>query len=178
MNGLLFLTDEDFQILNGQNGNILCTSIKGFSLVLLYSTQCSHCQSLIPLFKQLPGTISGCQFGMLNVSMNKKVILMSRNTISPINVVPYIILYVNGKPYMRYNGPHDMKEISRFVIEVAQSIQNKKKALQEDTQETDTRKGIPEYTIGQPLYGDKDVCYLEFSDAYINETSSMPYKKN
>lgn len=177
MNGLLFLTNEDFQLLNGQKGQILCTPIKGFSLILFYSTQCKHCQSLIPLFKQLPGTVSGCQFGMLNVSSNKQVVLMSRNTISPITVVPYIVLYVNGKPYMRYNGPHDIKEISRFIIEVAQSIQTNKQIPDQEEKVTTTEKRIPEYTIGHPLYGNEDVCYLDIEDAYMDENAAMPYKK-
>ena len=34
---------------------------------------------------------------------------MSKKSISPITVVPYVILYVNGKPYMRYQGPQDSK---------------------------------------------------------------------
>ena len=43
--------------------------------------------------KQLPGTVTGCQFGMINVSKNKKTIRMSKNTITPLTYVPYIILY-------------------------------------------------------------------------------------
>ena len=41
---------------------------------------------------------------MINVMRNKQVVNNSRNTITPITYVPYILLYWNGKPYMKYNG--------------------------------------------------------------------------
>ena len=95
MSGLLFLTSDDFIISKGSKGTILCTSIPGFSLILFYSTQCPHCQNFIPIFKKLPGTIGGCQFGMINVSTNKNCIRLSKDTIAPITYVPYVVLYIN-----------------------------------------------------------------------------------
>ena len=143
----------------------MCHSIPGFSLILFYSTQCVHCQKLIPIFKKLPGSIGGCQFGMINVSTNKTCVQMSKETIAPITFVPYIILYINSRPFMRYQGPHDLMEIKRFVFEVAQKMENKQK-FSEDVKE-DPRGGIPSYTIGHPLYGEDNVSYLEFQTAYI-----------
>jgi hypothetical protein len=165
MNGLLFLSSDDFSVTKGNKGNILCHGIPGFSLILFYSTQCQHCEKLIPLFKKLPGTLGGCQFGMINVSSNKKCVQMSNDTVAPIAYVPYIILYIQGKPFMRYNGPHEVEEIRRFVIEVANKVQNKQKFASENVK--DDKKSIPEYTIGVPLCGpDNNVCYLEFDNAY------------
>jgi hypothetical protein len=167
MSGLLFLSSDDFSVVKGNKGNILCHSIPGFSLILFYSTQCVHCQNLIPLFKKLPGTIGGCQFGMINVSSNKQCVQMSKDTIAPISYVPYIVLYIQGKPFMRYNGPHDAEEIKRFVIEVANKIQSKQTFSSENVKEPQNGKGIPEFSIGKPLCGqDDDVCYLNFNDAY------------
>ena len=96
---------------------------------------------------------------------------MSRKTIAPIKVVPYIILYVNGRPYMRYKGPQDPKEIARFIVEVSQKVQGDQKFTKEDKHiENDPAGGIPAYTIGKPLCGtDSDVCYLEFDEAYGKE---------
>ena len=159
MSGLLFLSSEDFSVVKGNKGNILCHSIPGFSLILFYSTQCVHCQNLIPLFKKLPGTIGGCQFGMINVSSNKQCVQMSKDTIAPISYVPYIVLYIQGKPFMRYNGPHDAEEIKRFVIEVANKIQSKQPFSSENVKEPQNGKGIPEFCIGKPLYGQDDDAY-------------------
>lgn len=170
MSGLLFLTSEDFVINKGDKGDLLCTNIQGFSLILFYSTQCVHCQSLIPIFKKLPGTIGGCQFGMINVSTHKNVVKMSRDTIAPINYVPYIVLYIQGKPFMKYNGPHDGNEIKRFVIEVANKVQSKQKFSNETVKEPEKgAPGIPAYCIAKPLFGDRDdVCYLPMDEAYTN----------
>ena len=168
MSGLLFLTSDDFTVTKGTKGNILCQSIPGFSLILFYSTQCEHCNTLIPIFKKLPGTIGGCQFGMINVSSNKTCVRMSKDTIVPITYVPYIVLYINGKPFMRYQGPYDMSEIKRFVIEVAQNVKSKQSFTSEKVK-IDPNGGIPAYTIGKPLYGNKHaplVCYLDFDTAY------------
>ena len=165
MSGLLFLSSDDFVLSKGTKGTILCTSIPGFSLILFYSTQCPHCQHLIPIFKKLPGTIGGCQFGMVNVSTNKNCIRMSKDTIAPITYVPYVVLYVNGRPFMRYGGPAELPEIKRFVIDVAQKIETKQKFSSEQVKE-DPRGRIPQYTVGHPLCGEDDVCYLEFKEAY------------
>jgi len=177
MSGLLFLTSEDFQVIKGIKGNILCHTIQGFSLILFYSTQCSHCHDFIPIFKTLPGNVGGCQFGMINVSHNKKCIIMSRDTITPIKFVPYIILYINGKPYMRYQGPHDAADITRFIVEVSQKVQTKQSFTKEDNKNVKQEKseGIPAYTIGKPLCGEDDkICYLEFNTAYGSEKSGGP----
>lgn len=164
MSGLLFLSSDDFVLSKGTKGNILCTSIPGFSLILFYSTQCPHCQNLLPIFKRLPGSINGCQFGIINVSTNKNCIRLSKDTISPITYVPYIILYINGRPFLRYSGPAIESEIRRFVFEVAQKVQSKQKFSNEQVKE-DVRGHIPAFTIGIPKC-DEDVCYLEFDDAY------------
>jgi len=167
MSGLLFLSSQDFNIAKGTKGNILCHSIQGFSLILFYSTQCHHCQSLIPIFKKLPGTIGGCQFGMINVSTNKLCIRMSSDTIAPITYVPYIILYINGKPFMRYQGPYDGDEIRKFVIAVAEKAQSKQTFSSDIVKEDHRGSGIPAYTIGHPIKGgDDNVCYLDFCEAY------------
>jgi len=166
MSALLFLTSDDFNIQKGQKGDILCNNIKGYSIVLFYSTQCVHCQNLIPIFKSLPGTIANCQFAMINVSTQKNVILLSRNTIAPITFVPYIIFYVNGRPFMKYNGPHVSDEIKRFILEITRNLQNKQKFYQDTTDKHEKEKKIPEYTTGVPKNCTDGVCYLEFDEAY------------
>jgi len=164
--GLLFLTSEDFR-LNDSN-QMLC-NIRGFSLILFYSTQCKFCKDLIPIFKKLPGSIGGCQFGMINISHNKKCIMLSQKSNTPIREVPYVILYVNGAPYVRYNGPHDPQQIINFIIEVANKYKKEQSLKQNNVNNNTTTKkksSIPEYTTGKPLCGQDDVCYLDFDKAY------------
>jgi len=173
MSGLLFLTSEDFALNKGKSGNILTINIPGFSLVLFYSTKCKYCKDYIPVFKKLPGSVGGCKFGMINVSHNKRVVMMSRQSISKIEVVPYILLYINGKPYMSYKGPPNVKEISRFIVEVSKNIKKQQQnAPTKENNKVIRKKGaIPAYTIGNPLCGpDDNVCYLQFNLAYGEET--------
>jgi len=167
MSGLLFLTQDDFLITDSSKGPVLSNSLKGFSLVLFYSTQCQYCKELIPIFKNLPGTTGGCQFGMINVTTNKNIVSISKNTITPLTYVPYIVLYVNGKPFMAYQGPSDENEIRNFVIQVAQKLQKKQQFTQETQQRivTKQKRAIPEYTVGIPKNCDDGVCYL--TDAEI-----------
>lgn len=169
MSGLLFLTADDFSIGKGAKGLILCHNIPSFSLILFYSKKCVHCNTLLPIFYSLPGTIVGCQFGVLNVSNHRQVLEMSKETIAPIEYVPYIFLYVNGRPFMRYNGPRDANEIRKFIYDVTKSIKNNQTFSKEKVKETKGGKGIPAYCIGHPLYGDDDVCYLTEKDAYIKK---------
>jgi thioredoxin-like negative regulator of GroEL len=125
MSGLLFLTSDDFNLIKSEKGNIMkLNNIPGFSLILFYSTKCDHCTHIIPIFKKLPSILGGCNFGMININNNKECIMMSRQSITNINVVPYIILYIDEKPYMRYEGSYTEKEISNFIIKISTEIKN------------------------------------------------------
>lgn len=167
MSGLLFLQSGDFSVQPGSRGDILCNSIRGISLILFYSTRCQHSQALIPIFKSLPGSIGGCQFGMINVTNERDIITMSSSTVAPIQYVPLIIMFINGKPFIRYDGPHDAAEIRKFLVEVTSKLQTKDKFFSE-TRETKNghARGIPEFTVGYPLFGQEDDFYLEFDEAY------------
>jgi thiol-disulfide isomerase/thioredoxin len=159
MSSLLFLTSEDFGVAASEQGNVLRHDISGISLVLFYSTQCIYCQRIIPIFKRLPDVVSGCHFGMVNISMNRALIEMAKSTITPITYVPLLILYVNGKPYVKYDGPPTESDIREFVSTVS------KQAYSTDfARQSRTRNEIPSYTLGHPLVGQTEVCYLEFSE--------------
>lgn len=164
---LLFLSNDDFQIREGQKGNLLCNNINGISLILFYSTKCVHCKELVPIFKSLVGTIGGVQFGIINVSVNKEIIQKASQTITEIRFVPLIILYVNNKPFMVYKGNRTAQDIQKFVVDVATNIQKKQSFSQKQGIKEDTKKGMFEYCLGKPLCGDDDdVCFLPFESAY------------
>jgi thiol-disulfide isomerase/thioredoxin len=125
MSGILFLGNDDFQIRQGDQGMLLTLTYdsKGLTLVLFYSKECPYCDSLINKFKQLPNFVNGCQFAMVNVNTNMSIVERSKNTVAPITYVPDVILYVNGMPYIRYDGPHDIAHIKEFIISIYQKIQ-------------------------------------------------------
>ena len=160
MSSLLFLSHEDFDVSATAQGTALSSSISGLSVVLFYSTHCVYCQQLIPIFKNMPRVLSGCQFGMINVSVNKPILQKSKNTITPIEYVPLILMYLNGTPVMRYEGPHTKEDLKTFIIDMSKELQKQR------TTSHSSGKKLPAYTLGEPLYGDDKRCYLEFHDAY------------
>lgn len=176
MSGLLFLTDDYFKITSTPKGDVLGNTIRGISLVLFFSTQCQYCHQFIPIFKKLPGTVGGCQFGMINISTNRSVVEKSKNTISPLTYVPYIVLYFNGIPIMSYDGPADENSIRKFVLDIVESLQAKQQFTNNNQGQGVQNQGmqgqnvqsnqsdIPAYTIGKPK--DSDKCYLTWDSAY------------
>lgn len=170
--GLLFLNKQDFALTQGKNGTLLSTQVPGLSLLLYYSPRCPHSNNLLPIFKKLPTIINGCAFGIINVSKNRELIQMAQQSITPITYVPYIILYVNGKPYMVYNGPHNENNITEFVIEIANKLpkQSRERFTEEREEEKEGENikvgKIPEYSLGHPLFGSDKKTYLKEETAY------------
>lgn len=165
MNGLLFLSSDDFYVNETENGRLLnCTINQGLCLILFYSTQCAHSQRAMPVFKRLPYMIHGCSFSMINVSVNAKCVHMSKTTISPITYVPILILYFNGEPYYKYTGAIDIQEIQKFILQMSKILQSKQQFVSNVKQETER----PQFTTGIP-FCDSEFCYLEFETAYKNK---------
>jgi hypothetical protein len=127
---------------------------------------------------------------MVNVNRNMSVVERSKNTIAPISYVPDVLLYVNGMPYIRYDGPHDINHIKDFIVSIYQKVQKTAFMGSKENTEGASYQGqefhesmeepqknpqdvIPAYTIGKPMCGDmkKDgVCYLNFQKAYVSTT--------
>ncbi len=187
MNGGIYcFNNDDFIIKENMKGKLLsfAEESKGLYLVLFYSKECPHCDKLLTEFKQLPNLINGCKFVMVNINKNPGLIEKSKMTISPITYVPDVILYVNGLPYIRYDGPSELELIKNFILDIYQKLQ-KTSFLNEGTtqqkqmpQQQNTpsiqkppEEEIPSYCIGKPVCGNaKDAygkCYLEFDNAYV-----------
>lgn len=163
MSGLLYLTSKDFKVANGPKGPVLCNRIRGLSLLLFYSTDCSHCKRFTPLFKTLPRNVQGCQFAMTNVSQNREILQMASQTIAPIKYVPFIVLYVNGRPFMRYDGAKDIQGIATFIANVAAKL-NSKRSFTADAG-ANRKKTKNDIAFGTPKC-DGDTCYLTYAEAY------------
>lgn len=168
MNSLAFLSEQDFSIQQGKKGRILCNNISGVSLVLFFSKQCPHCTDVFPVFAALPQGIPGCKFAILNISMFPGVAQQARQTIAPITHVPFIILYVNGRPFMKYNGKKTYNDIANFVTEVLSRIQSKRNFSSNSPQINVEDNDIPEYSTGIPfnMVCEGETCYLTFGEAY------------
>lgn len=177
MSGTLYLTESDFTLIEGKGSSVLINQLKGLSLILFYSTQCEHCHTVLPIFKNLPGTLTGCQFGIVNIGTNQKIIEIAKKSNTPLTYVPFILLYYNGKPFMSYDDKHDIDLLRKFVIDASKKLQAKQmfidKNKQVQTQSSSSsmasaqtkKRSTPGYTTGHPLYGN-NVCYLEDEKCY------------
>ena len=124
MSGLLFLNATDLVQKQGDKGMILCIhpEPKGMTMVMFYSKDCEHCKTLFANFKQLPYFVTGCQFAIFNVDLNPQIVEQSKPTICPITYVPDVILYVDGSPYIRYDGGHEMVDIQSFLQQIYEKL--------------------------------------------------------
>jgi hypothetical protein len=171
MNNLYHLTSEDFFLDQSNDGKrVLCIDAKGLVLVCFHvnSNRCAHCEDTIPEFKRLPQRIGGCKFALANLSMNPDVIKMSNMSKAPIEHVPFIILYVNGRPFLRYEGERTTQDMMEFIQEVVQKLQSKQQFIEQKNFKVESE--IPGYSVGIPCNvvcdEEKGVCYLECDDAY------------
>jgi hypothetical protein len=179
MSSVFFLTSSNFNLIESKGKVNMHIKLPDISLVLFYTNKCQHCKGFKPIFMSLPGRITGCHIGMLDVERNFDTIRMSKQTSAPIDVVPYIILYVNRKPYMRYKGPANQDELIKFVVTVYNQLKASKQS-QHRSQLANVKpqqnSSIPSFCIAQPKTCDGDVCYLDFPDAY-KDMKSKPKPK-
>ena len=168
--GLFYLKDTDFELRSKPKGPVLCTRSPGYALVLFYSPKCKHSAALLPVFKKLPGSVGGCTFALCNVSVNKAVVQQSRSTTAPIKYVPYVVLHINGEPFMRYDGPAELDSLKRFVLEIAQKV-TKNRPINTVNQGVKVEEPVPEvpaFTIGVPKNSGPrgEVNYGSFETVY------------
>jgi len=171
MNNLYHLTGEDFFLEQGSDGKkLLCIDAKGLVLVCFHvnGDRCAHCEDAIPEFKRLPQRIGNCKFALANLSANPDLIKMSKMSKAPIEYVPFIILYVNGRPFLKYNGERTTQDMAEFVQEVVQKLQTKQQFIEQKNIKIES--DIPAYSVGLPYNvvcdEEKGVCYLSYESAY------------
>ena len=176
---LLYFSAPDFGLKRHKNEIKLCTGVKGLSLIFFYSNKCEFCHIFTPIFKELPKRVGGCMFGTINISENRDLVETSKSSTTPLEYVPYIILYIDGVPFMRYDGTRSLEGIKTFVFQVAERLQKPADRYSSDA----TNRMLPnesgmeakmnnvqggekfnEHTLGQPKK--QNVCYLSLNDAY------------
>jgi hypothetical protein len=95
---------------------------------------------------------------MVNVydADSTNLIQMSQKTSTPLQHVPFIVFYINGVPFKKYDGGYNHSDFQTFVKNVMMEASKVK-----DTSEISE---IPPYTIGKP--NSSKVCYLTYQKAY------------
>lgn len=127
MSTIYYLNANDFS----QEGNHMSANIGGLTLIMFHSQRCTHCVNFIPVFKSLPNSIRGINFGLCSVdNANRDIIRMSQNSSTPIRAVPKFILYNDGLPYVEYSGQRSQQAILSFLQEITNKLNQKQSFTQ------------------------------------------------
>jgi len=179
MSGILFLHSNDLVLKTGERGNMLCLypESQGLVLVFYYSKECPHCDKVMTLFKQLPSNVTGCTFAIFNVTLNMDIVERSRNTIAPITYVPDLILYVNGSPFMRYDGDHSIQSIQSFLQDIYNKLQKTRfapsPASQSHSQQSHSQQSHSQQSHSQQSHSQQQHPYQPQQQTYSNSNSLL-----
>lgn len=127
------LTDRHFLVKKGSKGNnVLYFSLNEISLVIFISQEYQNFTA--NLLNKLSARIKGCNFYMVDVYKYPRIIDISKNTIMPITELPYIILYVNGYPFIKYREKLDNTfhpKLENFLTKVLKYINENEHKLKD-----------------------------------------------
>lgn len=171
MNSIRHLADTDFELKAGKKGRVLCTNIKGISVVQFHHPSCQNCKTLFPIFNALSKQINNCLFCAVNIGTYRSIVDASTQTISPITAVPLIILYVNGRPFLKYDGNHDIQSIGNFIVNVIKKL--KESNMGQNSQiEVDNVVETVNGVIPFNIVCDGELCYLTHKEIYTSNNSN------
>ncbi len=165
------LGNDHFYLEDGKKGKLLCTSQKDLLFVFFYKGDgsCKSCKEMMPEFQQLAKYVPEIKYAVVNVDEQKDVIRKSLKSISPIKYVPYLIVFAQNKPFLRYDGGKTLNDMVAFLKDLLARIP--KSALNSigSTVSSKFESEVPVFAGGGIPYNvvcDKNsgICYLTFED--------------
>lgn len=115
---ILQLSSGNFTVKGGSKRS-LSIDVPGPVLLLFTADRSPGCTTFLPLFNNLASVETRVRCAMVNVSHNRDVVAMSRQTIKPITKTPTLMFYNNGTPIANFSKL-DIKSI-RSTIPIIQS---------------------------------------------------------
>jgi thiol-disulfide isomerase/thioredoxin len=162
---LSYLTNHNFTFGKGNKGPLLMNDIPGLSIVFFFAEKCSHCHTAYPVFAEASKmNKSAVKFTIVNLTKNPDIITRSAQTIMPIKYTPLIVMYINGKPYARFDGKVSSTEILKFIGDIIEIVKSQSKTISkkeyENKQATCTADGEDCLPYNVLCDTDGDSCYL------------------
>lgn len=111
------LTSQNFRIV-GTNRKTLNITAPGILLVFFKMAGCPGCAQFEPVFYQLPNIERRVNYAIVDLSQQRDVVKMSRSTVTPIDTVPFIMLYADGRPRAKYTGKKRVQDIQAFLNKI------------------------------------------------------------
>jgi thiol-disulfide isomerase/thioredoxin len=96
---------------------LLCsTGSNGSTLVLFKKPGCPGCNSFAPIFEQLAREHAqfGISFATVDIDKFKKVLVLAKNSDTPVNYVPFLLLYIGTAPRYKYTGAMNIVSLRNF----------------------------------------------------------------
>ncbi len=173
-NNILYLQTRDFGVDDAPKGKVLVNNQKGVMFCMFHADldKCQYCADTMPEWKKLAIKMPGVKFGLCNLNHHRGVWEMSRQTFAPIDRVPYILLYVNGRPLMRYDGEKRADVMMAFLNDVINRLNSTDKKGFFENKNVRIESDIPTFT-NTPQFNvicdskDGGVCYLDSGKAYV-----------
>ena len=181
---MLYLDSKHFQT----NGNSVNIGVNGFSVVLFYSNNCRHCHTMGDIFDKLDKGLNGVTIAKVLLDDNKDLINTLKQSGVELKYVPFVVFFAKGEPYMIYSGPNELKALTDFIVEVANTYNvetentnhenNSMTSKQNDSnsfKSTATQGcAVNDKNCLQETYENKkkegfSACYTTMEDAYANK---------
>lgn len=174
----MFLTPNDFAI---QNGELVKPNDQGYSFVFLFTNDCRWCDDVKPSFNYLSRMFRGVNFAYMDVAQdNWQLRNMSLMTSTPIEYVPLLLLFANGRQIAQFFQDEDNPQNN--IPKMQNFIMVNTRQHQQQAQSTRIRGGapggnpsqggdndIPAYSIGIPgNLAARKVCKL-YDNAYVKQ---------
>lgn len=113
---MLFLNSQHFTT---KTDGTVSINIQGFSIILFYSRSCPHCNTMEGFFEKIDRHVNGITTGKVLLDENKDIIPVLAKSNIELTYVPFVVFFAHGSPYMIYSGPNDLKSLTDFIVEVA-----------------------------------------------------------
>jgi thiol-disulfide isomerase/thioredoxin len=154
---MLFLTYGDFDVQN----NELLLKLPGYYFVFFTQRTCQYCHTLKPVFDKLDEMTTGCKFVYVDVDqLNQRIVSMSYGTKDPIEYVPLLRLYVDGKCVDTFLP--DEQTPSNNLAKMSSFLLSHSKSTPVNSQKQNSH--IPPYSIGIPgNRARQSVCYIQLN---------------
>jgi len=170
---IYYLEKRNFEIKDtGKNRVLTLKDLPRLVLVYYFTSSCPYCKTFTPFFHQLPHQLHGdIKYAVANAENIKSVMQQSLETTTPIDQVPYVMLYNYGWPIERYQGPTDVQSLRSFLeLAAAKILKNgdntENSAANATTKQENSQ--TPSQSAPQLPKNPNRVCYLNYCEAYKN----------
>lgn len=140
---MIELTPQNFNIIKTSKGDLVEYLDKELTVILFYKNDenIKYSNEFKRIFSEIEETDFECKFACIDVDEYPEQLEIASKTKTPINYVPYVVVYAQGRPYMSYSGKINSEEIVKLITYV-QLMQTVTASIQ-----FDTKSIIPMYVV-------------------------------